>query len=193
MRSYLQMLIWTMFFVVMVEMIFPNSDIKKYLKFVLSFIVLYVIVAPLIECIIGTKYMPGESLENYVQYYQDYVGDEIAYSSIETERERQEKGLVELYTLQLQEQMIQLLEAQIEKIKIEDIEVDILLDNEGVVIDAIDLTVLQEEAQRIDVRIGNKNESTVLHEEQLKKEIETCLNNFYTLDSTNIYITVPMN
>ena len=34
MKQYLMMIIWTMLFVIVVEMIFPSSDLKKYLKII---------------------------------------------------------------------------------------------------------------------------------------------------------------
>ncbi len=194
MSHYLQMLVWTMFFVVLVEMTFPDSDIKKYLKFVLSFLVLYVVVSPLVEPVISTQYMPGNALENYIQYYQEYVGDEISYSPIEDERQRQEKGLLELYTVQLQQHATQLLQTQLPDLEIKRLEIETEMGAEGIGIEAIEVNgIYTSQEAAFEVGIGNKNESPVIGDEWLKKEIEKCLNDFYNLDNTNIYITVQMN
>ena len=38
--------------------------------------------------------------------------------------------------------------------------------------------------------IGDKTESLVLDQSALEKEIKKCINNFYNVDNTNIYIIV---
>ena len=54
MKQYLMMIIWTMLFVIVVEMIFPSSDLKKYLKIVLGFVMVYMIASPMIKLITST-------------------------------------------------------------------------------------------------------------------------------------------
>ena len=70
MKDYMQILIWTMLFIILVEMIFPASEFKKYLKLLLGFIIIYTIFTPIVK----GGFWNEAKYDEYVRYYQEQVG-----------------------------------------------------------------------------------------------------------------------
>ncbi|OOB77659.1 MAG: hypothetical protein BEN19_01545 [Epulopiscium sp. Nuni2H_MBin003] len=186
MIDYMQVLIWTMLFVVVVEMIFPNSHLKKYIKLILGFIVIYNMIAPIIN---GGIFERGP-YDEYVTYYQeqfDLVTD---------------KGIqIEGYEKQLQESFIQI-EAQkitqnIEKeleLVVENVTVSAQMQDYTPHVTDIDLTLSHKKEDTAimipTIKIGEKDESIGISEQNLQKEVKNVLSDFYNLDNVNIYIVV---
>lgn len=193
MEHYLQTLIWTMFFIVIVEMLFPSSDIKKYLKLVLSFIVLYSIISPIIDIVTASQLVPGERFSHYVNYYQSSLGQDVAYGDYEDEVSKQKEGMLAIYKAQMEKQVKVTIEKHV------DVEVcDIELEAEGNTVPyemtSVSLEVAYKEAGNgFGIGLGEKSESIVLDQDVLEKQIKNCLKDFYNWDNTNIYITVQEN
>lgn len=194
MQEYLQMLIWTMLFVVIVEMVFPSSDIKKYLKLVLGFIVLYIIASPIVDVITKSQLVPGDSVEDYVKYYQSSLGQEVIYSDFEEEKESQLNGMVAIYTSQIEEQVKQLVESEVD-IEVTEVSAQTILQDQQFGVETLEIVVARKEAEEamFAIEIGDKSESIALSDANLEKEIKNCINNFYNWDNTNIYIIVQDN
>ncbi|WP_054739212.1 stage III sporulation protein AF [Cellulosilyticum ruminicola] len=186
-RGYMQMLIWMMLFVVIIEMIFPDTDYRKYVKMVLGCILVYTMLRP----IIGLLPSGNESYETYIQRYEKQLGlleddNKIDYQE---EVDMQQEGLKEVYR--------QGIKTAIEKelqIGISDIEITC---DEEMSIKEIYLTIGDKKKKSlieiVPIHIGNKSDTIDGDEEKLKNKIKTCLNNFYNVQDCNIYITVQKN
>ncbi|MGL4345725.1 MAG: stage III sporulation protein AF [Cellulosilyticaceae bacterium] len=192
MREYLQVLIWTMLFVVMVEMVFPSSDLKKYLKLVLGFIVVYTIASPIIGIV--SQVNQKDTFGGYLMYYQKMLGTQVAYSEFEEEQKRQQEGLRDVYETQITSQVKQILEKKL-PIDVRQVDVEMSQDPMDFSVQEVALTITlkEEEGGSIKVpkvKIGEKTESLALNDEHLKEEVKKCLKDFYNWDNINIHITV---
>ncbi|MGL4363221.1 MAG: stage III sporulation protein AF [Cellulosilyticaceae bacterium] len=192
MKEYLQTLIWTMLFIVVVEMIFPVSELKKYIKFVLGFIILYTILLPVITGI--QKIGLGEeiSVMNYINFYQSNLEQGITSLDYEKNYDRQVEGMKEIYENQLILEIEQRLEKKLD-IDVSDIVVETNYEGGSYKILEIEMVVCANDDRGFRIEQGNKNESIVLSEERLKKEIKNFINDFYNLDNSNIHIIVQDN
>lgn len=185
MKTYVGTLIWTMLFVIVIEMIFPQSQLRKYLKLVLGFMVVYAILFPLLQ----TKWIP---IEAYGARIEDYTQGIYISESYETKVREQQQKTEELYTEYMEEMIAKTIESEtgIQVIslsckasasKLESIELVITPDQ-------------QEEQIKIpQIRIANKSDQKEQGETKQEKEIKSCLKNFYNLEDVNIYITVQGN
>lgn len=187
MKSYLLTIIWTMLFVVIVEMIFPVSELKKYLKLVLGFIVLAVIVNPIMNFVGNQEWIEAIQPKEFITFYQEQF-EEGTYTPYEVEKKKQEESVKEIYKQQVETQVKVLIESQL-PVKVEALSSDVLLEGSHVAISEMNIEVILKEQESF-IGIGNKNESMTLNQDYLESEIKKCINNFYNVDNANIYITV---
>ena len=168
MSSYLQYLIWMMLFVIVIEMIFPNSSYRKYIKLVLGCILVYTLLRPIVSFVkVG-----GVTYDDYVKKYQmllemqnieGYGYQNSVKKSIEQSAE------VEVVWLEL----------KWDKDELANIEATVTAPSDKIKIG--------------EIRIGSKNEGVDGDEEKLKNKIKTCLSDFYNVQVQNIHITVQKN
>lgn len=192
MKEYMQMLIWLMLFVIVIEMIFPDTEYKKYIKLVLGCIIIYTIMQPVV------KLIPARGMYN--QYVTEFQNKLIGGSG--------EEHLTDAYKDQLTQQQNVLKETLSQSIKstieretdVSVKEINIQWQEKGdSQIDSIYLTVGEKETKASEkitipqIHIGEKSSSVAGDEEKLKIKIKTCLNNFYNVQTRNIYITVQKN
>ena len=187
MKQYLMMSIWTMLFVIVVEMIFPSSDLKKYLKIVLGFVMVYMIASPMIKLITSTPLLEAGSLSGYVQFYETQFR-EGKYTPYEEERKKQEESMLTIYKAQIENQLKSLIETSL-PVEVEALSSKATLDGSHFNLESLEIEVALKEEGGL-VGIGDKTESLVLDQSALEKEIKKCINNFYNVDNTNIYIIV---
>ncbi|MEG0085371.1 MAG: stage III sporulation protein AF [Niameybacter sp.] len=187
MRSYLLTIIWTMLFVVIVEMIFPVSELKKYLKLVLSFIVLVVIASPLVTLLTQQQWVETTRPMEYIAFYQEqFEGGR--YVPYEEEKKKQEESVKQVYKDQVESQMKLLIEAKL-PIEVSQITSEVTLNGSHIGISEMQVVVTPLASESF-LNIWDKSESVVLSDEHLKNEIKKCINDFYNVDNANIYITV---
>ncbi|WP_053985420.1 stage III sporulation protein AF [Niameybacter massiliensis] len=187
MRNYLLTIIWTMLFVVIVEMIFPVSELKKYLKLVLGFIVLVVIASPLITLISSQEWIQGTPPSEYITFYQKQFEDG-EYIPYQEEKKKQEESVKQVYQEQIEKQLTALLEAQL-PVSVESLSSEVTLKGSHMSIQEVKIEVIPYTSESF-ITIGNKNESVVLNQEYLENEIKKCIKDFYNVDNANIYIIV---
>ncbi len=186
-RGYMQLLIWMMLFVVVIEMVFPETDHRKYIKLVLGCILVYTLLKPIIA-ILPTG---GESYEAYIQRYEKQLGisKEKLVGSYEDQVEQQGNSLKEVYAKGMKSVIEKELQIGVK-------EVQVVCDDKMMMTD-IYITVGESENKGIieiaPIHIGNKSDTVSGDEEKLKNKIKTCLNNFYNVQDCNIYITVQKN
>lgn len=189
MREYMQVLIWTMLFVIVVEMIFPASEFKKYLKLILGFIIVYTIFTPVVK---GGFWNEGK-YDEYVKYYQEQVGD-LQHTNLKLQEYEEE--LLGAY----KEQEVNKIALKLKKqLNLEVVDSDIVFDTTGYTptIQEITLNVVKEKKKEKisipQIKIGEKDKSLSLDQDNLKKEIKNCLGDFYNWDNVNINIIVQDN
>lgn len=187
MKAYLLTIIWTMLFVVIVEMIFPVSELKKYLKLVLSFIVVATIVNPIMTLVINQQWVDVVSPEEYVQFYQQQF-EKGAYTPYEVEKQKLEEDLKQMYQEQIETQVKRLIESKL-PVQVESLSSQIKVEDNVVGISQITLEVMAKEKESL-IQIGDKSESFILNEDHVKNQIKKCINDFYNVDNDNIYIIV---
>ena len=194
MGQYLQMIIWTMLFVVVIEMVFPSSDMKKYLKLILGFVVIYIIVGPIVDFLVGRDILPEERVANYISYYQNQLTQGVVGSDYDEEITSQKTGMVAIYKANVEEQAKALIEKNI-PVEVCEIAIETGEDEAAFEIESLTLEVayLENGENKFGLGLGSKEESIVLHKENLENQIKKCLNDFYNWDNTNIYITVQEN
>ena len=180
MKSYFQYLIWMMLFAIIIQMFFPDSSYRKYIKLVLGCILLYTMMTPLVKLI----KVNGQDYEGYVKQYQMLLGGmESGGSSYEEALEEQRASIKEMY----EESIKAYIEGQFE---VSAYDVEVTWDEEE--LDEIYLTVgRKDKGEGIGtIRIGEKSETVHGDEEKLKNKMKTCLSDFYNVQVCNIHITV---
>lgn len=184
MSEYLQYLIWMMLFVIVIEMIFPDSSYRKYIKLVLGCILVYTMLSPIIKFV----KVDGANYKDYVESYQKLLGIESgdAMDRYDEQVKEQQSALEAMY----QKNMIQTIEDRFD-IKVAQLQLK-MKDNE---VQQVLLTVTRSDAaiQVGEIHIGDKSRSVDGADEALKNKIKTCLNDFYNVQVSNIYITVQKN
>lgn len=186
-RGYMQMLIWMMLFVIIIEMIFPDTDHRKYVKMVLGCILVYTMLRPIISLLPSRD----ESYETYIQRYEKQLGLSEEKNKIDYEAEMniQQEGLKEVYKQGIKRAIEDELQVGVRNLEI--------ICDEEMAIQEIYLTVGDEKKKTLieiaPIHIGNKSDTIDGDEEKLKNKIKTCLNNFYNVQDCNIHITVQKN
>lgn len=187
MKAYIELLIWTMLFVVVIEMIFPSSELKKYLKLILGFMVVYTILSPLLE----NEFISHKDYKDYVKYYAEKLTIDTSYKG---EVENQTQTTTQLYKEQLEETIKNTLK---EELPIEVLNAEVTLTPGNLEVEEVGLTVVRNKVpDKIfipAIKIGDKTESFTLQDSKIEKEIKSCLKNFYNLKDANIHITVQEN
>ena len=183
MSSYLQYLIWMMLFVIIIEMIFPDSSYRKYIKLVLGCILIYTMLKPVVSFI----KVDGLDYEGYVKHYQSALaGEGTIGKGYEEELKRQQSTLQEVYETSMKDYIEQ--EADVHVV---DMQIDWNKDEiEGIRV------IVEKPSQSFkigEIRIGDKSDTVDGDEEKLKNKIKTSLSNFYNVQVRNIYITVQKN
>ncbi|ONI44825.1 hypothetical protein AN642_02065, partial [Epulopiscium sp. SCG-B10WGA-EpuloA2] len=179
MIEYLKVLVWTMLFIVVIEMILPSSALQKYIKLILRFILIYTIIAPIIGI-----FFKGDILE--ITKYDEYISLYNEQFDLMTEQ-----GIrMEDYERELQDSF-ELREKALIKERIEkelDISVEVMvssiMENYTPQLTDIELTVSpKKEEQNADdnlimvpkIVIGNKSDSMRLYQKNIEKEIKKLL------------------
>lgn len=183
MSSYLQYLIWMMLFVIVIEMIFPDSSYRKYIKLVLGCILVYTLLKPVVSFVQAD----GIDYDAYVKKYQMLLDtDNHGSVSYEEETKRQQQSLQVIY----EESMTAYIEREAE---VEVIWLEMGWEEDELI--SIDVTVTKPSGNlKIgDIQIGAKSETIDGDEEALKNKLKTCLSNFYNVQVQNIHITVQKN
>lgn len=183
MSSYLQYLIWMMLFVIVIEMIFPDSSYRKYIKLVLGCILIYTMLKPVATFI----KVDGSDYEDYVKKYQMLLTEDSNIGkNYEEEVNRQQDTLRAVYETSMKEYIEQEATVRVSWLQISWNEDEI---------ERIDLTVEKpSEIFKIgEIHIGDKSETVDGSEEELKNKIKTSLSNFYNVQVCNIHITVQKN
>lgn len=187
MKAYIELLIWTMLFVLVIEMIFPSSDLKKYLKLVLGFIVVYTILSPLLT----SKWIGTTSYEEYVKYYAKQLTVDTRY---EEEVVGQMQSTGKFYEEQLEKTLKNTIQEQLD---VQVTAIDVVVRNQDLEVENVYLTVVENRSSKEIfipcIKIGEKTESMGVQESNTEKEIKNCLKNFYNLKTANIHITVQEN
>lgn len=172
-----------MLFVIIIEMIFPDSSYRRYIKLVLGCILIYTMLKPVASFI----KVDGSDYEDYVKKYQIILaGDSFTGQNYEEELNRQQNTLQEVYETSMKEYIEQEATVRVAWLQI-------IWDKDE--IERIDLTVEKpSEVFKIgEIHIGDKSETVDGSEEELKNKIKTSLSNFYNVQVRNIYITVQKN
>lgn len=183
MSGYLQYLIWMMLFVIVIEMIFPDSSYRKYIKLVLGCILVYTLLKPVVSFI----KVDGADYDTYVKKYQMLLGSQnIEEDGYETEKERQQETLQEVYKSSMKAYIEQSAEVEVVWLDLEWQEDELV---------GIETTVTKpSNTLKIgEIHIGGKNDTVDGDEENLKNKLKTCLSNFYNVQVQNIHITVQKN
>lgn len=199
MREYIQILIWTMLFVIVVEMIFPDTDFKKYIKLITGLLVIYIVFSPILK----SKLLSGIAYKDIVIAYQDRLGEptDALYESVFG---KQQEKLNEMRQEQTEKEIIQILEKNLD-ITVLEASTTFKEGEENWVPENISLVVAygkrEEPTLKIggkairvpQIKIGEKDESIRLEQKNLENQIKSCLKDFYNVDNFNIYITVQKN
>ncbi len=183
MSSYLQYLIWMMLFVIVIEMIFPDSSYRRYIKLVLGCILIYTMLKPIASLV----QVNGADYEAYVKKYQMMLsGNGSIGNNYEEELNRQQESLQGVYETSMKDYIEQEVEVHVVWLQIS------WNDDE---MEGVDLIVERpSKTLKIgEIHIGNKSNTIDGSEEELKNIIKTSLSNFYNVQVCNIHITVQKN
>lgn len=184
MSTYLQYLIWMMLFVIVIEMIFPDSAYRKYIKLVLGCILVYTMLRP----IIGFVKVDGQDYKSYVEKYQQILEAQPVdgLAAYQKEVKEQQQSLESVYEKSMTSYIEQQFDVSVQSLQI--------TFNEGQM-ERIDLVIAKSQKQfKVgEIHIGDKSQSIDGDEEELKNKIKTCLEDFYNVQVRNIYITVQKN
>ncbi|ONI37680.1 hypothetical protein AN639_00800 [Candidatus Epulonipiscium fishelsonii] len=185
MRDYMEILIWTMLLIVIIEMIFPTSHLQKYIKLILGFILIYTILSPIIK---GGLFKEG-TYDKYVKNYQDQI-------NLVTEEGRSmkeyEMELLEIYSTQEKDKI----SGAIKKLDMEVVSLDVDTSLEGYTPDIIGINLVvrqkKEDVGKIiipRIKIGNKDDINKTSA-KIENDIKNLLSDFYNWDKVNIHIIV---
>lgn len=185
MKVYLQMFLWMMLFVMIVELIFPDSSYRKYLKLVLGCILVYTMLNPLIRLLPSA----GESYEEYINYYKNAFSKATGTSTYDAEVALQHQQLKVYY-----EQSIKaLIEKEFKLVEVKNVEVGYQMEEREAILSSIYVVIAPKAEKEGSFHLGSKGDTLDGDEENLKNKIKTCLENFYNANDCNIYITVQKN
>ena len=196
MKEYLQVMIWVMLFVIVVEMIFPDSDYRKYLKLVLGCIIIYILFRPIANIVLADE----NSYDHLVKSYEAQLNNRGQEDAIQKEYKRilikQKEVLEDAY----KETIRNTIESQI-NVRVVSCKISFKEDqkSETLAVEKIEIIVREEGDTDLkkmplpEMGIANKNDEAITREEKLKNKIKTCLENFYIVQDCNIYITVQKN
>ena len=183
MLAYFQYLIWMMVFVIIIEMFFPDSSYRKYIKLVLGCILIYTMLSPIIRLI----QVDGQDYEGYVKKYQQFfVTGTMDQGGYEDSLRKQQESIKAMY----EQSIAAYIEGQFD-VKVQQVSVT-WRDDE---LDEIFVTVGDKaQEERIGtIHIGDKSETVNGDEMVLKNKLKTCLSDFYNVQVCNIHITVQKN
>lgn len=182
MNDYFKLLIWMILFAIVIEMIFPDSSYRKYIKLVLGCILVYTLLTPIVSLI----KVDGADYKDYVERYEKLLENEEIIGDYEEQVAKGQEDLEEAYKHSIKT----LIEQQVE-VSVQDVNLK-TLNHE---ISRIDLVVGKKEDHIHigTIHIGDKSHMVDGAEEQLKNKIKTCLCDFYNVQVQNIYITVQKN
>lgn len=183
MSDYLTYLIWMMLFVIVIEMVFPDSPYRKYLKLVVGCILIYTMIRPILDIV----HIDSDTYNNYVAYYQTLIEDAADGNyTYENQLNNQQQSLEQIY----QSSMKTYLESQLD-IKVQSLNIKF---KEGNIQD-IYLTVggQADTIQIGEIHISDKSNTVNGDEEKLKNKIKNLLNDFYNVQVDNIYISIQKN
>jgi stage III sporulation protein AF len=194
MKDYMQMFIWIMLFVIVIEMIFPDSSYKKYIKLVLGCIIIYTLIEPVVHVV----QVQGKGYDDYVAYYQKELAKNIDYEegslSYEEQLRQQQETLKSTYEESIKQRIEKEVDVEVKKVEIEWGSDGTLQQIEKLYLTIGDKAAGQDGKITIPkIKIGEKSDSVSGDEEKLKIKIKTCLENFYNVQDRNIYITVQKN
>lgn len=183
MSQYLQYLIWMMLFVIVIEMIFPDSAYRKYIKLVLGCILIYTMLKP----IVGLIPIEGADYGDYVKKYQMLLsGDSSIGLNYEEELDRQQDILQAVYETSMKDYIEQEAEVSVAWLQINWNKDEM---------ESINL-IVQKPSETLkvgEIHIGDKSKTVDGSEEELKNKIKSLLSNFYNVQVCNIHITVQKN
>lgn len=182
MNDYFKLLIWMILFVIVIEMIFPDSSYRKYIKLVLGCILMYTLLTPIVRLI----KVDGADYKAYVERYEKLLENGTITGDYEKQFNRQQEDLKEAYKHSIKTLIEQQVEVSVQQVDLETINHEI---------SRMYLVVGKKEAPIHigSIHIGDKSQTVNGEEEQLKNKIKTCLSNFYNVQVQNIYITVQKN
>ena len=181
MKAYLQYLIWMMLFVIVIEIFFPDSSYKKYLKLILGCILIYTMLNPVIKFIrVG-----GSDYTTYVAHYEDLLlaentGNKAYEESYEAQQESLQKAYETSMTTYIEQQMPVTV-------------TQLFLDWDENELEGINVTLCKVVEQSGQLEVGEKRGTIYGSEEALKNKLKTCLSDFYHVQVENIHITVQKN
>lgn len=185
MKAYMQTIVFTMILAVVVEMIFPEGDYKKYLKLIMGCVIVYTLISPIASLL----HLP---VETYDVKRREYENRLMGSGEYKEEIQRQQEVL--------KKEMKENMQKQIEKkfeLRVDYLALDWKEEDTGMVLNSITMTVgpknLGDKQKRVAIKRGEKGETIFGEEENLKNKIKTCLSNFYNVQDRNIHITVQKN
>ena len=172
-----------MLFVIVIEMIFPDSSYRKYIKLVLGCILIYTMLRPIASFV----QVDGADYEAYVKKYQMLLaGDGSIGQNYEEELDRQQETLQGVYETSMKDYIEQEVEVRVAWLQIT---------WNGEEMERIDL-IVEKPSKTLkigEIHIGDKSQTVDGSEEELKNKIKTSLSNFYNVQVCNIHITVQKN
>ena len=182
MNDYFKLLIWMILFVIVIEMIFPDSAYRKYIKLVLGCILMYTLLTPIVSLI----KVDGADYKAYVERYEKLLGNGSGAEGYEKQFISGQEELKEAYKHSIKTLVEQQVEVSVQQVQLET--------SNGEISKIRLLVGKKEEPIHIGtIHIGDKSQTVDGEEEQLKNKIKTCLCDFYNVQVQNIYITVQKN
>ncbi|MCT4621554.1 MAG: stage III sporulation protein AF [Marinisporobacter sp.] len=185
-------------FITIIELIFPNSSMKKYIKMIVGLLVMLVIINPILEVmhgkfqleedifkassaiqrqelVLNVKKFKGTQKKQIISVYKDYVEkyikDQIEFNNT-------------IHVLNIDATIEENLDSEkfgnIQKLSIVLSESDEQLSNEGI-----------QPVSNINIHINENNENIKLSKkDHVLKEIREHIHKYYGLDENNIYIHI---
>lgn len=183
MKDYLQCLIWMMLFVIIIEMFFPDSSYRKYIKLILGCILIYTMLTPLMQLVKAD----GGDYRDYVKKYQEALNlEDDGIEAYKEEYGKQGQSLKEMYEQSMRAMIQNKFALQVE---------GLTLDWNGDQISHINMVVKNKDKEQKSIELGIEEKSNTINGdiESLKNKIKNYLSDFYNVQVSNIYITVQKN
>jgi len=196
-KNWIINIVVTMIFVVFVEILMPNSSMRKYIDFVMGLLVMLVILSPLINVAAGNFNMGSKILE-----VSGAINAMDVQMQLDKIKKGQEEGIVKTYKKKLEKQI----EEQIMRIGLaENARAEVYIDDSyGTetfgTITAIRVTVMnggndsaEQAVQKVDIKVEITGDQQTTGEvssqdEQLKEKISGYLADLYTLSPENVEV-----